>query len=393
MTTIPAMLAQAYIHDIDPFILEVPQQWAGDPGVLMWILVPLGVAWWIGPTLIKGWEQSRLWQGIDLAAILMLAGAFMWLSGGVRWYPMAYLCGFVLSWPVMRRMAASGRCQLKPGQAWDLVLACVWGVLLGGRLGYAIFYDQSLWTTLTADPPWWELLAFHHGGMASHGGIIGAAVAMWLWGRRNNISPLHLMDLGALTCPIGLGLGRCANFINAELWGRAIPEHTQAYAPWWSVKYPEEINEWLFSGDDRLAALEPLRLEVAGGSTFHEQVILAMRSGNTAVIEHVGPLLTAWYPSQLFQAITDGPLLLVAMMIAWWTPRKPGIVAGWFLVVYGALRLSTEAFRQPDIGVAMIAGLSRGQQLSILMAGIGLVMVFLCARRDVARLGGVRPSG
>ena len=106
------------------------------------------------------------------------------------------------------------------------------------------------------------------------------------------------------------------------------------------------------------------------------------------VTETVQPLLTSWYPSQLFQAITDGPLLFAALVLVWWKPRKPGVVAGWFLIVYGFLRVSTEVFRQPDAGVDAILGMSRGQLLSAGMIVAGIVLTYASVRKENKKLGG-----
>jgi phosphatidylglycerol:prolipoprotein diacylglycerol transferase len=305
---------------------------------------------------------------------------------GLRWYGLSYVAGFFLAWAIVRWLAARGRARIRPDQVGDIMFVVVLGVLLGGRLGYALFYDPSLFITWSDSFPWWELLAIHRGGMASHGGMIGIVVALLWWSRRHGVSFLHLLDLGTVAGPPGLFLGRLANFVNAELWGRALPAARQINPPWWSVKYPSEIEEWVANGDDRLLELETLRSQVPGDQVFHESIMGGLQSGNQIIVEHVTPLLTAWYPSQVIQAISEGPLLLGAMLLIWLRPKKPGVMAGWFVVTYGCLRVATEFFRQPDVGVSLLAGLSRGQQLSILMVGVGLIIVLLCGRRNVAAI-------
>ena len=104
----------------------------------------------------------------------------------------------------------------------------------------------------------------------------------------------------------------------------------------------------------------------------------------------IEPLLTTYYPSQLIQALTDGPILILALVLVWLRPRKPGVVGGWYLMVYGLLRIFSEIFREPDAGVALLFNVvSRGQLLSILMIVIGAIAVILCQRRNVERLGGL----
>jgi len=268
------------------------------------------------------------------------------------------------------------------------------GVLIGGRLGYVFFYDPSLLYTFTTEFPWWRTLAIQDGGMASHGGMIGVCVALIIWGRKNNVSTLHLIDIAALFTTPGLFYGRIANFINGELWGKPLSVSSQTNAPWWSVKYPTEITEvWATNPEQfqsQLHAIEPLRTHVVGGESFYQAVVIEVYAGNQHVIETIQPILTAWYPSQLFQAITEGPVLFIALFLIWWNPRKPGVVAGWFGIFYGLLRITTEVFRQPDEGVALLAGLSRGQLLSVAMILYGVFHLVMSARRSSEKVGGFK---
>jgi phosphatidylglycerol:prolipoprotein diacylglycerol transferase len=228
--------------------------------------------------------------------------------------------------------------------------------------------------------------------MASHGGIIGVFTAMIIWGKKNKIPAAHLFDIAALFTTPGLFYGRIANFINGELWGRALPGSLQTNSPWWSVKYPTEITQsWLVTPElfqEQLQGVESLRTEVVGGELFYNTIVTEAYAGNQQVIETITPLLTAWYPSQLFQALAEGPILFCVLFVIWWKPRKPGIIAGWFVVCYGILRIATEAFRQPDDGVALLFGLSRGQVLSAVMILFGVVLVLVSTRSKATKIGG-----
>jgi phosphatidylglycerol:prolipoprotein diacylglycerol transferase len=311
---------------------------------------------------------------------------------GLRWYGLAYLAGFLVGWWFIRWMAKTDRSPLSVDQASDLLFAGVLGVLFGGRIGYALFYDPYLFIDFSPEFPWWKLLAINQGGLSSHGGIIGVLISFVVWGLRHKISVMHLADLASVGCTAGLFFGRIANFINGELWGKQIADQTEA--PWWSVKYPSEITEvWIHNTNqygDQLAALEPLRTTVVSGSdSFYQHIVTGAYSGNTVVIETITPQLTAWYPSQIFQAISDGPLLLGALIIVWFVPRKPGIVSGSFLIVYGLLRILTEVFRQPDEGVLIVFGLSRGQLLSAGMVLAGAAMVLICAKVGSKKYSGI----
>lgn len=315
---------------------------------------------------------------------------------GLRWYGLAYISGFLVAWASIRWMGQKKITPIQPTRVGDFMFAAIVGVLVGGRLGYCLFYDPPMFYTFTNDFPWWKLLAIQDGGMASHGGMIGVAVAFVIWGKRNNIAALHLFDIGAMFATPGLFFGRIANFINGELWGRALPQEAQTSPPAWSVKYPTEITEvWLQNPEqhhDKLAQLEPLQSVVVGGNSFHQSIVNEMYVGNTLVIETVQPLLTAWYPSQLFQAVAEGPLLFIAFIIIWWKPKKPGIIASSFLLIYGIARIATEAFRQPDDGVSLFVGLSRGQVLSVIMILLGALLLVYTSRRKTQKYGGFKQA-
>ncbi len=307
---------------------------------------------------------------------------------GIRWYGLSYMAGFLVAWLLIRWLARSGRSTLRPEAVGDFLFYLIAGVIVGGRLGYCIFYKPDLlW------PPW-GIVKVWEGGMASHGGIIGVILGAILFARRQGISALHLIDIGAFTCPPGLGFGRLANFVNAELWGKALPPALQADPPWWTVKYPQEILAGKFP---RPEALEKLRGLVPDGDRFREQLVAAALDGDQKVIDALQPLLTAYYPSQIFQALSDGVVLFAVLALVWLRPRRPGVVAGSFLITYGVMRIVTEFFRQPDEGVALLptpfGDLSRGQVLSVAMVVCGILMAWVCARRQVPRLGGLlRPA-
>jgi len=295
-------------------------------------------------------------------------------------------------------------------------------------------YEQHLLTDFSKSFPWWGLFAINKGGMASHGGIIGVIIALTVFGKRRGISVLHLLDLSAYVSTIGLCLGRIANFINAELWGKALPATMQSPAPWWSIKYPQQITErWLAivqpplamtaaERDDLVAvAAADFNIHAPGADMamqvvaeaqhrldllyqqlgpvigvddrFLDRVVEIARSGQSSshdqVVGVLKPLLTAYYPSQLIQALTDGPILIGILTLVWLRPRKPGVVGSWFLIAYALLRIASEVFRQPDAGVSLTLGLSRGQLISVLMFVTGCVCLVIACRRDVPRVCGL----
>ncbi|HRQ76404.1 MAG TPA: prolipoprotein diacylglyceryl transferase [Phycisphaerales bacterium] len=352
----------------------------------------------------------------------------------IRWYGLSYMAGFAVAWVLLQQFSKKGRTPLSTQAVGDLMFYMVIGVLAGGRLGYVLFYDQRLLIDFSSHFPFWGVFAITRGGMSSHGGIVGVILMSIFYSRRYRIAPLHLFDLAAFFCTPGLFFGRIANFVNAELWGRALPQALQSEPPGWSVKYPQEILErWMpalrqgrqtaeqheaaiarVASDlhitvppDQLAGVVIAELErrldlieqqlgpvIGLDQNFYERVVRLARDSGDLLHEQVtsalSPLLTAYHPSQLYQAVTDGPILFAVLAVVWLRPRKPGVVGGAFLITYGILRLVTELFRQPDAGVELTLNLlTRGQTLSALMIVCGAGMVAWGSRRDVPKMGGL----
>tara|TARA_B100001059_G_scaffold181803_1_gene182842 strand:- start:332 stop:1345 length:1014 start_codon:yes stop_codon:yes gene_type:complete len=309
----------------------------------------------------------------------------------IKWYGLSYLAGFVVAWWLIRWLAGSGRILLSRTDATDFITYCVGGVLVGGRFGYCLFYDPSLLIDFSANFPFWGLLAIHQGGMASHGGMIGVIIAMVLFSRSRNLPFLHLLDVTAFIAPPGLFFGRLANFINGELWGVALPDSMQASPPWWSVKYPQEIQS---APVEAIMSLNTTVLQstTTTGMDSVRLIVEEAYRGNSELINQMSPYLVARWPSQLFQAASDGPALFIALMLVWLVPRKPGVIAGCFLFFYGVLRIVTEVFREPDEGVALFLSLSRGQVLSVALVVAGLLLVALARARPSDPIGGLRTA-
>lgn len=253
---------------------------------------------------------------------------------GIRYYGLSYLLGFVGGALLLHAYARAGRSKLPAAQISDLIIAIVVGVMVGGRLGSFILYDS--WRTLGEDP-----LAFFKvwkGGMASHGGFVGVALAMAWFARSRRLPFLHLSDLIVSVAPLGLMLGRIANFINGELWGKIsdVP---------WAVIFPGSAPE---------------------GTPIS--------------------LIPPRHPSQLYEAALEGVLLLVLMQWRFWRTdvvrRQPGRLAGEFLIAYAVVRMIGEIFREPDAGIDLILGLSRGTFYSFFLIAVGLVLVVRASSRS-----------
>ncbi|QQS10134.1 MAG: prolipoprotein diacylglyceryl transferase [Phycisphaerales bacterium] len=340
-------------------------------------------------------------------------------SFGIRWYGLSYALGFVIAWLVLLRLTKRGVVRLAPERLGDAMLTLMLGVLVGGRLGYSVFYDRPLLWTFTKSAPWWSLLDITNGGMASHGGMIGVLIATWIIWRREkravmaqsgtgvteaayNASAaapyLHFADAWAFVAPFGLMLGRLANFINGELLGRIVAKAGED-APWWAVRYPQEITSGQATNltQAQQGALDTIiaKFRTPNGDMEHaaKRMIEAIQDrgfpGRLDLIHDLTPYINARAPSQLVQAMAEGPVLLVALWIIWAKPRSPGMVAAAFLIVYGILRIATEFVRLPDPGVAGLMGLSRGQALSVAMIVVGIAFATLAVR--LAKVGRVTP--
>ena len=254
---------------------------------------------------------------------------------GIRYYGLAYLLAFVAGYFMLRQFHRAGRSLLDARAADNAVFALILGVMIGARLGYMILYA---WPELLHRPM--SLFRVWEGGMSSHGGFIGVAFALWWLSRKQRISFLSLGDLLCPIAPIGLLLGRIANFINGELWGRV------SHVSW--------------------------------------AVVFAQSAAPGTPIEMIAPR----HPSQLYEAFLEGALLLAYSQWRFWrtgASRNPGRLSGEFLILYAVVRVIGEQFREPDAG--LILGMSRGVFYSLFMVAVGATLVVLSHRKPSERMG------
>lgn len=289
-------------------------------------------------------------------------------DGPIRWYGLSYLLGFVIAYLLIRRVVVAGVSTLGKQQVGDLVITVAIGIVLGGRLGYLVFYQPNLLWTVGDSFPYWDALALNQGGMASHGGMLGGLVGCVIYARRHGHSSWYLADLVVFGTPLGLFLGRLANFVNGELYGRPCdPQYLFA------VRFPQEIENWSLQ---QLEAVYPAMPNPG-------KLIAAIQRGSADVIAAVEPHLTTRHPSQLYQALMEGLLLFLLLSVVWYKPRKPGVLFAWFCIGYALLRILGERFRMPDahIGYQWLE-LTRGQWLCVplLLGGI-LIWIGLQMRR------------
>jgi phosphatidylglycerol:prolipoprotein diacylglycerol transferase len=321
---------------------------------------------------------------------------------GIRWYGLSYAAGFVIAYYLLRWMCRRGMTVIPEDRAGDVIIIGALAGVIGGRLGYVLAYQPSLLWDVRPSFPWWGLLDLMHGGMASHGGFIGAAVAAWRVSRGfketggavvGRAPMLHVMDVMALITPTGLLLGRIANFINGELLG-AIVAAPGARAPWWSVKFPQELL------DDRRPVLTPEQeASLAGlvrdfapgdGMGGLHRLVEGVQRGAPGLAERLEPLISARFPSQLFQALAEGLVLGAAIWMVARRPRLPGVITACFLMFYGVLRIVTEVWRLPDaqFAVGRPLGLSRGQWFSLAMVALGAALLWRVASAGGQKMGG-----
>jgi len=308
----------------------------------------------------------------------------------IRWYGLSYLAGFFVAFLLVKRVCQAGGSTLQTQHAADLVVAVAIGIVVGGRLGYVLLYEPSLITTFTTESaPYWGVLAINRGGMASHGGMIGGMLGCLYFARRYKHDFFHLIDLLAFAGPLGIFFGRVANFINGELLGRPCdPDFPLA------VKFPQEIFEPTFTRlDEVYTALPPPGTVVHGLTHWNAStVIQLMHEGNHVVIRAVEPFLTARHPSQLYAAVLEGLVVFAVLLIAWVKPRRPGMIAGIFAMVYAVMRIFDEFFRTPDAHLLdkefATLHITRGQWLSGLLFIFGLLLIVISIKRKTKPMGG-----
>lgn len=254
--------------------------------------------------------------------VLLQVGPFV-----IRWYAIAYIAGLLLGWRYSIILGATEslwgtRPRPTTTDLDDLLLYSAFGIVVGGRLGYVIFYNPLFFIENPS-----EILAVWHGGMSFHGGLLGAFLAMILQARARNLPLLSLTDIASIVAPIGLFFGRIANFINSELWGRTTDVS-------WGVIFPN-----------------------GGPEPRH--------------------------PSQLYEAALEGIALLLILAIAARVGglRRPGLSTGLFSVFYGFFRIFAEFFREPDPQIGFLfGGATMGMLLSLPLILIGVILILRSQR-------------
>ena len=250
----------------------------------------------------------------------------------IRWYALAYISGIVIGWIYARALIKStnlwgGPAPIAPLQLDDFILWVTIGIILGGRTGYVLFYNPAFFIEHPA-----AILKLWEGGMSFHGGFLGCVAAVMLFAIKNKISILSLGDITTAVAPIGILLGRLANFIKGELWGR----EADASVPWRMI-FPDDAKQ-LFR-----------------------------------------------HPSQLYEAALEGIVLfaVLAVMVRMGALKRPGLILGSFIAIYGLARIMGEFFREPDPQLGFLwGGLTMGMLLSVPMIIAGTILIVMAWRRE-----------
>jgi phosphatidylglycerol:prolipoprotein diacylglycerol transferase len=272
---------------------------------------------------------------------------------GPRWYGLAYVLAFISSFLLFFWLAKHGYADLSVAKVGDFITgAALFGVIIGGRVGYVLLYNPEMLRAPMSILRVWE------GGMSSHGGMIGLLLFTLYYAHRHKISWRNLGDNLVVTAPIGLFFGRCANFINGELYGRAtrVP---------WAMQFPKELLDHPTEANRAIAsctAIDP--------SLTTAEAIVASVHRQPEVATTLRSILTPRHPSQLYEAFFEGVVLFAILWFVRTRTRQPnGMLTGLFFICYAIFRIVIEYFREPD--ATLIGPFTRGQFFSFFLIVIG----------------------
>jgi phosphatidylglycerol---prolipoprotein diacylglyceryl transferase len=260
------------------------------------------------------------WTDLNLSPIALDLGFFK-----LRWYSLAYIAGILVAWWYLLRLIAQPGAPMAKRHADDFIFFATIGIIVGGRLGYCLFYKPEIFATP------FEILKLWEGGMSLHGGFLGVILGLWYFTKKNGLNLMRVCDYVAVATPFGLLFGRLANFVNGELWGRPTD------LPWGII----------FPG--------------AGAEPRH--------------------------PSQLYEGGIEGIFMFIVLWIMFWKTDaryQPGKLVGTGLIIYGVGRTLIELVRQPDAGLENLPwGLTMGQTLSLPMLIVGIYLVLTAKKRRI----------
>jgi phosphatidylglycerol:prolipoprotein diacylglycerol transferase len=287
----------------------------------------------------------------------------LWDNVGPRWYGFAYVLAFVSAYVVVRLLSRRGDCDLPPEHVSDFITwTALFGVLLGGRIGYVLFYKPEMLREPLSILRVWE------GGMASHGGMIGILALSFYYAKKHNLSWTNLGDALVVAAPIGLFFGRCGNFVNGELYGRVTNVS-------WAMLFPKELLENPDERDRAVTAAQKI-----DPSLLDPEAIIQTARHNSQINGVLQGVLTPRHPSQLYEAFFEGIVLFAILWFVRTQMRQPnGVLTGLFFICYALFRIVCETFREPD--APLVASFTRGQFFSFFLIGIGIAFVVIAKLR------------
>lgn len=289
----------------------------------------------------------------------------------VNWYGLSYLLAFVMAF-ALAAYRASRRPDWSVEMVSDLVFYGALGVMLGGRIGYVLFYQFGKFM----DNPAYLFKAWE-GGMSFHGGFLGVMLAMFFFARKYNKTPFQTFDFIVPCVPTGLMSGRIGNFVNGELWGRVSDSGLS-----WMMGFPHAAvaDKSLIANKPELASLaEPFESSQFSDSLLKSSHALTDLASRQEVVQ-----LLPRHPSQLYQALGEG---LILFLVLWWFSSKPRpryAVSALFLIGYGVARFTVEFFRQPDFDQSLWFGwMTKGQLLTVPMLVAGFIMMWYAYKKSI----------
>jgi phosphatidylglycerol:prolipoprotein diacylglycerol transferase len=327
---------------------------------------------------------------------------------GIHWYGLIYILTLFLSYIFLKWLTVRQKMGVTADLVWSLLMSLMLGAFLGGRLGFCIFYDPSLFLKFRDVLPFWGVLAVFDGGLSLHGAMFGVWLSLGLFSWRHRLSLPYLLDLAAITAALQIGFMRVGNFINGEILGRVCDSENP-----YCVRFSEEISSWPDLHPEKLRTLDEAVLKTPSVSfanwsesvkslvadksgvvrdTTHEMVgkiLHEAQAGNLIVQQDLAKVLQLRYPVQLQGALFEGFFIFLILLILWYRPQRSGVISGLFLTLYSAARFFVEYYREPDWQLGyLVFGLTMGQILSLLFFGLGLWFLSFYGRKDaVARPG------
>jgi phosphatidylglycerol:prolipoprotein diacylglycerol transferase len=282
---------------------------------------------------------------------------------GPRWYGLAYVLAFISGYVLFLWLAKRGYADLPVAKVGDFITgAALFGVIIGGRLGYVLFYNPEMLRAPLSILRVWE------GGMSSHGGMIGLLLFTFYYAHRHRISWTNLGDNLGVTAPVGLFFGRCANFINGELYGRVtnVP---------WAMQFPKELLDHPTEADRAISSCT----QIDPSLTTPEAIIGAVHR-QPQVANALRSILMPRHPSQLYEAFFEGIVLFAILWFVRTRMRQPnGVLTGLFFICYAIFRIVIEYFREPD--ATLIGPFTRGQFFSFFLILIGASFIVAAKMR------------